>query len=67
VNHWIAGRLRRLADRIDYRGAPKLMHWSFTWEDGEGLKFRNDGRGCRLAYLGDAEYERALAEADKPC
>jgi hypothetical protein len=25
--------LRDLADRIDYEGAPKGTHWSFTFED----------------------------------
>jgi hypothetical protein len=65
MKHWTAEKLRRLADRIDHRGAPKLMHWSFTFEPGKGLVFRTDGRGCRLAYLGDAEFERAHAEADK--
>lgn len=60
-----AGRwLRTLADRIDPRGAPRLIGWSFTIEEGHGIRFRRDGRGCRLAYPGNAEYERAHTEAD---
>ena len=60
----LAARLRTFADRIDHAGAPKITHWSFTFERGRGLVFREDGKGCRVAYLGDAEYERAHAEAD---
>ena len=60
----LARFLRRLADRIDHAGAPKLMHWSFTFETGRGIVFREDRKGCPLAYLGDADYERAHAEAD---
>jgi hypothetical protein len=64
----LAALLRRLADRIDHAGAPKLMHWSFTFESGRGIVFRNDGKGCPLAYLGDADHERAHSEADDfPC
>jgi hypothetical protein len=55
--------LRRLADRIDHAGAPKIMHWSFTFEEGEGIVFRDDGRGCPLAYLGDRDYKRAHDES----
>jgi hypothetical protein len=58
--------LRRLADRIDHHGAPKLTHWTFTFECSEGVRFREDGRGCRLAYLGNDEYEKAHTEADNP-
>lgn len=59
--HW----MRRIADRIDYDGAPKYMSWSFTFEHGEGIRFRADGRGCRLAYLGGREeYARAHDEAN---
>ena len=67
---YLAYWLRRLADRIDHAGAPKLMHWSFTFEEGQGIVFREDGRGCPLAYLGDDAYERAHAEAGsglRPC
>lgn len=62
----IAEWLRRLADRIDYRGAPKYTHWSFTFEAGEGIRFREDRYGCPVVYLGDEAYERAHAEADRP-
>jgi hypothetical protein len=60
---WLAERLRRTADRIDYRGAPKHMSWSFTFEAGRGIVFNQDGRGCPLWYLGDDDYERAHAES----
>lgn len=62
---WIGKRLRFLADRIDYKGAPRrLTSYSFTFEDGEGFRLREDGRGCKLWYLGEAEYEKAHTEAD---
>lgn len=51
--------LRNWADRIDRHGAPKAIGWSFTFERGIGIQFHRDGRGCRLWYLGDDEYERA--------
>lgn len=56
--------LRHLADQVDHRGAPKISHWTMTFEEGEGVRFREDGWGCKLAYLGDDEYERAFTEAD---
>lgn len=59
-------RLRRLADRIDHRGAPKVTNWTFTFELGRGLVFRRDGRGCPVAYLGDDEFEKAHTEAVYP-
>ena len=34
--------------------------------DRRGIVFRDDGRGCPLAYLGDAAYSRAHDEADGP-
>lgn len=64
--HWIAERLRRLADRIDHKGAPKGLSWSFTIEPGRGVVFNQDGRGCPLWYLGDANYDRAHDEAGAP-
>lgn len=62
----VGRRLRRLADRIDHKGAPKLIGYSFTFERDRGLVFRGDRRGCRLAYLGDNEYAKAHEEADDP-
>lgn len=59
-------RLRRLADRLDRAGEPKRTSWSFTIEDGQGVVFNQDGRGCPLWYLGDADYERAHAESVIP-
>lgn len=40
------------------------MGWTFTFEEGEGIRFRQDRRGCPLAYLGMDHYERAHNEAD---
>lgn len=62
VGEW----LRRWADRIDDAGAPRAIGWRFTFERNEGIRFREDGRGCRLWYLGEDDYERAHTEADKP-
>jgi hypothetical protein len=42
------------------------MHWSFTFEPGEGIRFRDDGKGCDLWYLGELNYVRAHSEADTP-
>ena len=58
--------LRRLADRIDHDGAPKVTNWTFTFELGNGLVFRQDGRGCPVAYLGDDEFEKAHSGAVYP-
>lgn len=62
----IARCLRTLADRLDQVGAPKRLHWSFTFESYSGIVFREDGKGCPLWYYGDADYVRAHDEADKP-
>ena len=59
MTKWLAEWLRRIADRIDYAGAPKAIGWSFTLEQGEGIRFTHDLRGCPLWYLGDVDYERA--------
>lgn len=60
---WLASQLRKYADRIDHAGAPKLTHLTFTFEDYRGMVIREDGRGCRIAYLGDEEYRKAHSEA----
>jgi hypothetical protein len=60
----IAFLMRKYADRIDNAGAPKYLSWSFTFERGLGMVFRQDGKGCPLVHYGDADYERAHAEAD---
>lgn len=62
----IADWLRKMADRMDHYGAPKATHWHFTFERGEGLVFNEEGRGCRVWYLNDDEYERAHSEALRP-
>ena len=62
----IGWRLRCWADRIDHQHAPRITHWTFTFERGRGLVFREDGKGCPVAYLGTDNYERAHAEAENP-
>jgi hypothetical protein len=57
--------MRRIADRIDYAGAPKCTGWSFTFEPGKGVQFNQDGNGCPLWYLGDLEYYRAHSEGGR--
>jgi len=59
----IGWRLRCWADRLDRPGAPKATHVRFTFEERVGIVFRDDGRGCRLWYYGDQDYERAHTEA----
>lgn len=62
----LAWRLRCFADRIDPAYAPRCIEpYTFTFERGEGLHFRGDGRGCRLWYLSAVDYDRAHVEADK--
>jgi hypothetical protein len=60
IGHW----MRQWADRIDYRGAPRYTGYTFTFETGEGIRFRKDGKGCRLWYLGMDDYDKAHDEAD---
>ena len=63
IRQRIAQRLRFLADRIDWYGAPKMTHLSFTFELGEGVVIHEDGRGCPLWYLGNDDYERSWNES----
>jgi hypothetical protein len=63
IRAFIGRRLRYAADRIDRAGAPKASHVTFTFEERTGIVFRDDGRGCRVWYLGDADYEKAHDEA----
>jgi hypothetical protein len=58
----LARLLRRLADAIDYEGAPRPTHWSFTYEAGRGPVFWENGPGCLLWYVG-ADYLKAYDEA----
>jgi hypothetical protein len=61
----IGWHLRCLADRIDPDHAPRRVgNWAFTYEQGRGLVFRDDRRGCPLWYLGHADHRRAHTEAD---
>lgn len=63
---WAADLLRRVADRLDRDGAPKRSMASFTFERNIGIRLRDDGRGCPLWHLRDADYMRAYLEADDP-
>lgn len=58
------GLLRRIADRLDPHNAPRAIGHRFTFEHKEGIRFRDDGKGCPLWYLGDDDFERAHSEAD---
>lgn len=58
------GLLRRIADRLDPAGAPRSLGHSFTFELGEGIRFRDDGKGCPMWYLGESDYDRAHEESD---
>ncbi len=60
----IGWRLRCVADRIDPDNAPRAMGWSFTFEHGKGIQFREDRKGCPLWYLGHADSDRAYTESD---
>ena len=64
LRRWVAYQMRRWADRIDLEGAPKRLGYSFTFERGVGIKFRDDHRGCPLWRYGDDGYDRAWTEAD---
>jgi len=59
-----AGLLRRIADRIAPDAAPHWLGWSFTFEIGEGVRWHDDGRGCPVWYLGEADYLRAHDESE---
>lgn len=63
---WLGWTLRKYADRYDPDFAPRGTHWSFTFERGAGMKFRDDGRGCKVWYIGNPNYQRAHDEADNP-
>lgn len=66
MRQWIAQRMRFAADRIDPVGAPRGTSYSFTFERGHGIRWRDDGKGCPIWYLGEADYRRAHIEADNP-
>jgi hypothetical protein len=60
--------LRQWADRIDPSGEPHLTGWSYTHEkrgpQDTYLLWREDGRGCPVWYMGDADLNRSFTEAD---
>ncbi len=65
MRKWLAELMRKYADRMDPNGAPRAMsQMSFTFEKYKGIVVREDGKGCPLWYLGQANYERAFDEAD---
>ena len=61
IGNWLR---YKLADRIDPNGAPRHVGRSFTFEIYEGMRIREDGKGCQLWYLGERDYRRAHDEAD---
>lgn len=61
---WLAEQMHWKADRLDPYGSTRITHWTFTFEKNIGVVFREDGRGCQLAYLGEDEYKKAHDEAD---
>lgn len=59
---WFAYKARRWLDRIDRAHAPKAMGWWWTFEKG-GIQFNEEGRGSRVWYLDDDEYQKAWDES----
>lgn len=74
MRRWIGEKLRRWADRIDHKGAPKSVGLTFTFERGRGAVLHGefgststDRKGCLLWYLGDDEHEKAWTDSeDRP-
>lgn len=54
---WLAWRI------LPYEDQPKIMGWYFTFETYKGIVFNQDGRGCKLMYIDDREYEKAHSES----
>lgn len=64
IKEWAAAKLLKLAERLDPFYAFRCMSpFSFTYELNEGIRWREDGRGCRLWYT-EADKARAWSEAD---
>lgn len=61
---WLAHYLRRIADRLDWEGAPKRTNLRFTFENKRGIVVRENGPGCPLWYYGESDYMRAHSEAE---
>jgi hypothetical protein len=59
----LAEWMRKWADRMDPDGAPRYIGFSYTFERYRGIVFREDGRGCRLWYLGEKDHDRAWADS----
>lgn len=64
IRERIGWRLRRIADRIDPANTPLGLGYSYTMEGVNGIRFRDDGKGCPLWYLSEADAQRAYDEAD---
>lgn len=48
----LAGRFLKLAERLDPGyGFRWMSPYTFTYEIGEGIRWRDDGRGCPLWYV----------------
>lgn len=61
---WFANRCRFFADRLHEETAFRGMGSTFTFELNEGIRWRDDGRGCPVWYWGEADYARAYVESD---
>lgn len=55
--------MRRQADRLDSDGATKVTSYTFTYERGIGVVFREDGRGCPVSYQGEHQLDLAGEQA----
>lgn len=56
--------LRMLGDRISPDTGPRgASPYRFTFEEGEGIRFREDGRGCPIWYMAE-DWHLAHDEAD---
>lgn len=60
LGRWI----RRIADSVDPAGKPHLLPaHTFTLE-ADRLRFREDGRGAKLWYIGEGQFAKARDESD---
>ena len=59
MSRHLACLLRRWADRMDQSGKPhRLPAHTFTIEP-DGIRFRTDGQGAQLHYVGEGEFAKA--------
>lgn len=64
MRRWLAAKLLKLAEHLDPAyGFRWLSGHTWTYEAGQGIVFREDGRGVRLWFV-EADKGRAWADAD---